>query len=138
MDDVATPTADGHDSLAALRRCSSPSEGIVEEFLEHPLGPDPAFGLLAGPLTGQTAEPWLITPSIGQEHGNLRRLEAVLARRLATAGISTLRIRPDVGSDGVVAAVDLDARLAEVTDAVALLRSRGVRSRAPLACSRDR
>ena len=39
---------------------------------------------------------WVISPSIGPEHGNLRRLETLLARDLATAGFPTLRIRPDL------------------------------------------
>lgn len=109
-------------SLTALRRYADPRERIVEEFLEERLGPEGSFALQSMPLESEPSEAWVICASIGQEHGNLRRLEAIIARRLAAAGVSVLRIRPDIGPTGAMADVDLDTRLAEVVDAIALLR----------------
>jgi len=112
--------------LTRLRRYEDAQAGIYEEFAEQQLGPWNALALLAGPLGEQQATGWVICPSIGPEHGNMRRLEAILARRLAGAGFPVLRIRPDVDpTQGLMREIDLSARLQEIEDAVELLRSLG-------------
>jgi hypothetical protein len=110
------------DHLARLRRYEAPDAEIYEEFLERRLGPGRAFALLAGPLGTPRDEGWVICPSIGPEHGNLRRLEAVVARKLAEEGYPVLRIRPDVDPvEGLRVEIDLGARLLEVEEAVRTL-----------------
>lgn len=112
--------------LTSLRGYADPGVGIAEEFLEERLGPEGAFALLASPHDADRPDLWIVCPSIGQEHGNLRRLEALVARSLAASGLASLRIRPDVGPGGAMR-IDLDTRLAEVADAVALARREGTR-----------
>jgi hypothetical protein len=110
--------------LIRLRRYEDAQAGIYEEFAERRLGPWNALALLAAPLGERRATGWLICPSIGPEHGNMRRLEAILARRLAAAGFPVLRIRPDVDStQGLMREIDLSARLREIEEGVELLRS---------------
>ena len=106
--------------LAQLRRYEDPEAGIWEEFAEALLGAGGALALLAGPLGAAHATGWVLCPTVGPEHGNLRRLEALVARELAAAGFPTLRIRPD--ADPVHREIDPERRLEEVAAAVELLR----------------
>ncbi len=110
-------------TLSALRRYEDPEGGFFEEFLETRLGPGGALVLLAGPLRKRPSRAWAICPTLGPEQGNLRRLEAVVARRLASSGFDVARIRPDVGPLG--GQISLPTRLAELEEAVELLHSRG-------------
>ena len=115
--------ASSSDTLSALRRYEDGEAGLFEEFAERRLGPGGAFALLAGPLAERQALAWAICPTVGPEQGNLRRLEALVARRLAAAGFEVVRIRPDVHPlHGDIA---LPTRLAELAEAVELLRGRG-------------
>ena len=108
--------------LAQLRRHDAPADGIFEEFMECRLGAGASLALLAAPLEAPRDEAWIVCPSIGPEHGNLRRLEAMAARRLAAEGHPTLRIRPDVHPhDGLAREIDLAERLREIEDAVRLV-----------------
>jgi hypothetical protein len=110
--------------LARLRRHDSPTDGIYEEFMECRLGSGGSFALLSGPLGKPRDEAWVVCPSIGPEHGNLRRLEAMISRRLSRESYPVLRIRPDVHPvDGLARDIDLAARLHEVEDAVRLVSS---------------
>lgn len=107
--------------LIRLRRYEEPGSGIYEEFAERRLGPGRALALLSGPLGECRDLGWVICPTIGPEQGNLRRLEAISARRLAAAGFCGLRIRPDVHPlHGEVA---LSTRLVEIDEAVEFLRA---------------
>jgi len=115
--------ASSSDTLSALRRYENPASGLFEEFAEQRLGPGGAFALLAGPLGDRRALAWAICPTIGPEQGNLRRLEALVARRLASTGFEVVRIRPDVHP--LHGEISLPTRLAELEDAVDLLRERG-------------
>ncbi|HSE82621.1 MAG TPA: hypothetical protein VLA87_13180 [Gaiellaceae bacterium] len=112
-------------TLSALRRYEDPEGGFFEEFAERRLGPGGALALLAGPLREARPRAWAICPTVGPEQGNLRRLEALVARRLAGAGFDVARIRPDIGPQH--AQISLPARLAELEEAVDLLRGRGAR-----------
>jgi hypothetical protein len=115
--------ASSSDTLSALRRYEDEEAGLYEEFAERRLGPGGAFALLAGPLRERRALAWAICPTIGPEQGNLRRLEALVARRLAASGFEVARIRPDVHP--LHGEISLPTRLAELEDAVDLLRGRG-------------
>jgi hypothetical protein len=110
-------------TLSALRRYEDPEGGFFEEFAERRLGPGGAFALLAGPLHQLRSHAWAICPTVGPEQGNLRRLEALLARRLAGSGFEVARIRPDVSP--LHGEISLATRLAELEEAVDLLHSRG-------------
>lgn len=107
--------------LAQLRRYEDPAAGIYEEFAAARLGPGGALALVAGPLGRARPTGWVLCPTVGPEHGNLRRLEALVARELAAAGFPTLRIRPD--AETVHREIDPRRRLEEVEDAVELLRA---------------
>ncbi len=112
-----------YERLAHLRRYEDPDAGISEEFLDRRLGPDRSFALLSAPLSEPASLGWVLCPSLGPEHGNLRRLEALMARSLAAAGFPTLRVRPDIHpTRGASGEIDLSARLAEAGEAVELLR----------------
>ena len=111
------------DTLSTLRRYEDPEAGLFEEFAERRLGPGGAFALLAGPLRERRALAWAICPTVGPEQGNLRRLEALVARRLAGSGFEVVRIRPDVHP--LHGEISLPTRLAELEEAVDLLRARG-------------
>ena len=115
--------ASSSDMLSALRRYEDPEADLFEEFAERRLGPGGAFALLAGPLGERRPLAWAICPTIGPEQGNLRRLEALVARRLAGSGFEVARIRPDVHP--LHGEISLPTRLAELEDAVDLLRGRG-------------
>src|ERR687891_22657 len=115
--------ASSSDMLSALRRYEDPEAGLFEEFAERRLGPGGAFALLAGPLGERRPLAWAICPTIGPEQGNLRRLEALVARRLAASGFEVARIRPDVHP--LHGEISLPTRLAELEDAVDLLRGSG-------------
>ena len=115
--------ASSTDMLSALRRYEDPEAGLFEEFAERRLGPGGAFALLAGPLGERRPLAWAICPTIGPEQGNLRRLEALVARRLAASGFEVARIRPDVHP--LHGEISLPTRLAELEDAVDLLRGSG-------------
>ena len=108
-------------TLTRLSRYEDPEAGIYEQFAETRLGPGRALALLSGPLDGARELGWVICPSIGPEHGNLRRLEALLARTLAAGGFTTMRIRPD--ADPVHVEIDAGRRVAELDAAVELLRA---------------
>jgi hypothetical protein len=111
--------------LTGLRRYEDARTGIFEEFVEPRLGPSDAIGLLAGPLGERRSPGWVVCPSVGPEHGNMRRLEALVARGLAGAGFPVLRIRPDLHpTRGLLREIDLSTRLQEVDDAVELMRAR--------------
>lgn len=108
--------------LSELRRYEDTEAGISEEFLERRLGAARALALLSAPLGERKELGWVISPSIGPEHGNLRRLETLLARSLSTAGFPALRIRPDVHpTNGAIGEIDVSARTADLNDAVAIL-----------------
>lgn len=117
--------ASSRHTLSALRRYEDADAGLFEEFAEKRLGPGGAFALLAGPLGEMRSCSWAICPTIGPEQGNLRRLEALVARQLAGSGFEVARIRPDV--DPRHGEISLPTRLAELEEAVDLLRSRGAR-----------
>lgn len=107
--------------LIRLRRYEDSGSGIYEAFAERRLGPGRALALLSGPLGKPREQGWVVCPTIGPEHGNLRRLEAIAARRLAEAGFCVLRIRPDVHPlHGEIA---ISTRAAEIDEAVELLRA---------------
>ena len=108
-------------TLRELRRYEDPESGIFEEFAGARLGPGRAIALVSGPLGGPPATGWVICPTIGPEHGNLRRLEALVARRLAASGFAALRIRPD--ADPLHREIDSGRRLEEIDAAVELLRA---------------
>ncbi len=104
-----------------MSRYEDPEAGIFEAFSATRLGPGRALALLAGPLGEALPTGWVLCPTIGPEHGNLRRLEALVARGLAAAGFPTLRIRPD--ADPLHREIDLDRRSVELEAAVDLLRA---------------
>jgi hypothetical protein len=116
--------------LRRQRRYEDFDNGVADEFLEHRLGPGGAFALLSAPLDDAGPRGWVISPSIGPEHGNLRRLETLLAGQLAASGFPVLRIRPDLHPvKGSVGEIDLSARLAETEEAVSVLaEASGVRT----------
>jgi len=117
---VKTPI--DYERLQALRRYEDSEAGISEEFLERGLGSGRALALLSAPLREPRALGWVIAPSIGPEHGTLRRLETLVARRLAAAGFPTLRIRPDLHPErGALGEIDLTERLEDVDEAVGLI-----------------
>jgi hypothetical protein len=115
--------ASSSDTLSALRRYEDAGSGLFEEFAERRLGPGGAFALLSGPLAERRPLAWAICPALGPEQGNLRRLEALVARRLAAAGFEAARIRPD--AHPLHADISLQTRRAELEQAVDLLRARG-------------
>jgi hypothetical protein len=104
--------------LEQLRRYDDRELGITEEFLTQRLGRTGAIGVLTRPLDESLPEAWLICPSLGSEQASLRRLEALVARTLAAAGLPTLRIRHDAQR---IRALSLTDRLSEAEDAVAFL-----------------
>ena len=114
--------------LRRQRRYEDPVAGISEEFLEHRLGSGGSLALLSAPLADAVPLGWVVSP--GPDHGNLRRLETLLARQLAASGFPTLRIRPDLHPvNGPVCEIDLSTRLVEAEEAVsALTEASGVRS----------
>jgi hypothetical protein len=106
--------------LRRQRRYEDLVAGISEEFLEHRLGPGRALAVLSAPLADAAPLGWVISP--GPDHGNLRRLETLLAGQLAGSGFPTLRIRPDLHPvNGPVGEIDLSTRLAEAEEAVSAL-----------------
>lgn len=115
-------------SLTRLRRYEDPATGIWEEFATRRLGPADAFALRSGGLGEPRGRGWVVCPAVGPEHGNVRRAEAVLARRLAMDGFTAVRIRPDVDAGrGARREIDYSARLGEAEEAVqALLDEPGI------------
>jgi hypothetical protein len=112
--------------LRRQRRYEDPTAGVSEEFLERRLGDGRTLAILSRPLARPRPLGWVISPSIGPEHGNLRRLETLLARGLAGAGFPTLRLRPDLDPrHGAEGQIDVSARLADVEEAVGLLLKEG-------------
>jgi hypothetical protein len=111
-----------YDYLTRLRRYEHPESGISEEFLPLPTGPGSALGILSLPLTRARAHGWVICPALGKERSFLRRLEALIARRLAAEGFPVLRIRggTDAGSPPR-REIDLASRLDEASHAVETL-----------------
>ena len=108
-----------YQTLTRFRRYEDSDAGIFEEFSERRLGPGRALALRSGPLGEAQSPAWVVCPTIGFEHGNLRRMEAIVARRLSAAGFPVLRIRPDTSPlHGEVA---LPLRITEVEEAVELL-----------------
>lgn len=108
--------------LRRLRRYEDPTVGVSEEFVERKVGDGRSLALLSAPLGEARPLGWVISPSIGPEHGNLRRLETLLARGLAAAGFPTLRIRPDLHPvNGAGGEIDLSARLEDLDEAVTIL-----------------
>jgi len=109
--------------LTRLRRYEDREAELAEEFLARRIGPWRSFVLLTTPLRESRAFGWVICPSLGTEHGNLRRLETLIARSLARSGFPVVRIRPDLTpTRGASGEIDLSARMAEVEEAVTLLR----------------
>ena len=108
-------------TLTRLSRYEDPEAGIYEQFAAARLGPGRSLALLAGPLDGGHELAWAICPTVGPEHGNLRRLEALVARTLAAGGFASVRIRPD--ADAVHVDIDPARRAAELDAAVELLRA---------------
>jgi hypothetical protein len=106
------------DLLAELRRYDDHESGIAEEFVKQRIGRTGAIGVLTRPLAEPLPEGWVICPSLASEQANLRRLEALVARMLAAAGLPTLRIRHDPQRERVMS---LSERLSEAEDAVAFL-----------------
>jgi hypothetical protein len=122
---MTQPAPTDYAYLDGLRRYEDPSTGISEEFVPPSLGPGGAWGVLSLPLGRQRALGWVICSSLGKERSFLRRLEAVVARRLAEAGFPVLRLRG--GSDNGSPPrreISLGARLAEAEGAVAVLADR--------------
>ncbi len=119
-----------NDGLTRLRRYEDLEAGVSEEFLERRLGSGRSLALLTSPLREPRPLGWVISPSGGPEHGNLRRLETQLARRLAAAGFPTLRIRPDLHpQNGALGEIDVSARIEDATEAVAaIVEETGTRS----------
>jgi hypothetical protein len=108
--------------LSRQHRYEDPAAGISEEFLERRLGDGRTLAILSRPLARPRPLGWVISPSIGPEHGNLRRLETLLARGLAGSGFPTLRLRPDLHPvHGAEGQIDVSARLADVEEAVGVL-----------------
>ena len=106
-----------NDGLKRLRRYEDPEAGVAEEFLERRLGPGRSLALLSAPLAEARPIGWVISPSGGPEHGNLRRLETQLRGRLAAAGFPTLRIRPDLHPlNGALGEIDVSARVADANE----------------------
>lgn len=120
--------------LTQLRRYEDVEARIAEEYIERRLGAGRALALLSSPLAEPRSVGWVIAPSIGPEHGNLRRLETLVARSLAEAGFPTLRIRPDLHPDippgrGAIGEIDLSTRIEEVDEAVDVIAGEtGVRA----------
>jgi hypothetical protein len=108
--------------LLDLRRYENAEAGVSERFLDERLGPSRAFAILTEPLGERLGQGWVIVPSIGPEHGNLRRLETLVAHALAASGFPVLRIRPDLHPvHGAIGEIDLTTRIAEVDDAMQVL-----------------
>jgi len=122
---MSRPTAVDYDYLSTLRRYEDPETGISEEFLPRSLGPGGAWGIFSLPLAGSRSLGSVICSSLGKERSFLRRLEALVARRLATEGFPVLRIRGgcDVGSPPR-REINLSTRLEEAADAVEALSLR--------------
>src|SRR5206468_4223005 len=111
-------------SAARLSRYDDSKAGISESFSETLLGPSRSLALITLPSGPAADTAFVVCPSLGVEQGNLRRLEALTARRLAAAGFPVVRIRPNppVDDDGPLGAIDLTTRLREVEGAVELLQ----------------
>lgn len=108
--------------LLELRRYEDAEAGVAERFLDGRIGPADAFGILTEPLAGARARGWVIAPSVGPEHGNLRRLETLVARSLAAAGFPVLRTRPDLHPvHGAIGEIDLSTRTVELDEAMRAL-----------------
>lgn len=110
------------DAFTRLRRYDDPDLGISESFAEGLLGPCGSFAVYTSPSDQVKPEGFVVCPSLGVEQGNLRRLEALTARRLAASGFPVLRIRPNPSVvDGSLGTIDLTVRLREVEDALQAL-----------------
>jgi hypothetical protein len=121
------------DVLAGLRRYEDEELGISESFAEKLLGPSGSFAICTFPARQVVETGFVICPSLGVEQGNLRRLEALTARRLAANGFPVVRIRPNPAlANGSSDAIDLTLRLQELDDAVELLRTVAVPQRVGL------
>lgn len=108
--------------LLEMRRYDDAEAGVSERFLDDRVGAVDAFAILTEPLAERRSLGFVIAPSVGPEHGNLRRLETLVARRLAASGFPVLRIRPDLHPvHGAIGEIDLGARIGEVDDAVSAL-----------------
>jgi hypothetical protein len=66
--------------------------GLSEEFIERQDAPD-ALDILTRPIGETRTTGWVICPSLGRDQANLRRLEAMAARKLASLGYPVLRLR---------------------------------------------
>jgi hypothetical protein len=106
------------DLLAELRRYVDHEHGVAEEFLTRRFGRKGAIGVLTRAPADPLPEAWVICPSLGSEQANLRRLEGLVARTLAGAGVATLRLRHDARRSR---ALSLSERLSEAEDAVGFL-----------------
>lgn len=107
------------DWIEAYRGYVDHAAGLAETYVEVPAIPS-AHVLLTTPVEAKVKGAFVICPAFGHEHGNIRRLESRIARRLARAGFATIRLRPDGG----VAAVDLEMRLTEADSAIDVLAAR--------------
>jgi hypothetical protein len=110
--------------LTDLRRYEDAQAGISEEFFFPAIGSKGALDVLSRPLVKSRSVGWIICPSLGKERSYLRRLEALVARRLAAEGFPVVRIRNGQGNhiDGA-RELSLSTRLAEVERAAKVLAS---------------
>lgn len=109
------------DSLASIDETAT---GVRERAFTPVLGGERALAVAAEPLGRAARAAFVLCRSPGPEQGNLRRLEAVVARALAAAGFVALRVRGplDPGVDGETA-LDLDRADREAADVVGLVRT---------------
>jgi hypothetical protein len=99
--------------------------GLVEEFLSPPEMPLGTMGILAHSSRVTQGTGWVICRSLGQEQRHLRRLEALVARSLASAGFPVLRIRANPAPEQEArATLSLSERVAELSAATHLLEQR--------------
>jgi pimeloyl-ACP methyl ester carboxylesterase len=110
--------------LETMTSIEETSIGVRERVFTPMLGGERSLAVLAEPLRATARAAFVVCRSPGPEQGNLRRLEAVVARALAAAGFAALRVRGplDPGVDGETA-LDLERADREAADAVALVRA---------------